>query len=144
MPVQTIKQDGVVVGYQARHANASKYFAVAKHGHDAAYEAAERAVRKLRREIPRQPRGLQANNSSGLNGLRLVWRPSVADNPPVLQVQASWYRRRVPGSTTFSTEVHGKVGATQRAIDALEKATGRPFPMSARQAWAVMSRRLEG
>lgn len=147
MPVQPIRStDGQVVGYQARFGNASKYFATAKHGGpELAHALASRVERSLRRAAgPRAQRALQANNTSGLNGLRLVWRPSEGDNPPTLQVQASWHRRGVAHSTSFSVERNGKVGATQLAITAIERGTGKAYPLTARAAWAVMARRVEG
>lgn len=140
MPVQPIKQDGVVVGFQARHANASKYFAVAKHGHDSAYELASRTERRLRREIPRAPRGLQANNRSGVAGIRALYSNT---EDPVLYIQASWRRRGKPGSTWFSTEKHGRIGAVELAIAARERGSGKPVGLTPRQVWARIQYSLE-
>lgn len=146
MPVQPIRDPaGQVVGYQARIGAASKYFSVAKHGGaELAHALAARVERSLRRAAPPAPRRLLATNTSGINGLRTIWRASEGDGPPVLCVQVSWRHRGKPGGTHYSTERHGRIGATQLAIAAFERATRRPFGMTARQAWAVLSRRLEG
>lgn len=148
MPIQPINSRGHLVGYQVRVPSApktlTKYFAVAKFGGaDRALAEAERAERQLKRQAVKVQRGLQANNRSLISGIRPLYREHAAGGTPVLHIQASWSRKGRPGSTDFSTEKHGRLGACELAIAARERGCGQALGLSPRQVWNTLQRSLE-
>ncbi len=147
MAVQPIFENRILVGYQVRvpsHPRTlTRYFAVRKYGASQARAQAYRAERELERQATPRQRGIQANNRSLISGIRVLYREHGASGVPVMHVQASWSRQGRKGSTDFSTEKHGRVGACELAIAARERGSGEPVGLSPRQVWNTLQRSLE-
>lgn len=138
MPIQQIQIGGAVVGFQARNAAGTHYFSCTKHGgEETARARAKTALRvELGGDLPRQ---VQSNNRSGIPGIRLVWRPSMADDGlPTLHVQVSANVRGRQRATKYSVERHGALQACSLAIEKREAWTGTSVGLTARQVWAAI------
>jgi hypothetical protein len=151
MPIQHI-DSGSTQGYQVRvgprHAALTKFFAVRKYGGArkalAQAKAAEVKMQKVAlpttdRHGPR--RVAQANNTSGLVGIRPRWE--LFSDHPYLYFVASWSTKGKACSTSYSAEKHGKIGALELAMQRREKATGARYDLTPRQAWNRMRHLVE-
>jgi hypothetical protein len=151
MPIQQINH-GSTQGYQVRvgprHAAMTKFFAVRKYGGArkalAQAKAAEVKMQKVAQPTTDRhgPRSVaQANNTSGLVGIRPRWE--LFSDHPYLYFVASWSVNGKACSTSYSAEKHGKIGALTLAMERREKATGVRYPMTPRQAWNRMKYLIE-
>ena len=152
MPIQQINH-GSTQGYQVRvgprHAALTKFFASRKYGgarkalaHAKAAEAQLRKVAEPTAERHGARRVEQANNTSGLVGVRP--RYELYSDHPYLYFVASWSVNGRACSTSFSAEKHGKLGALALAMERREKATGTRYTLTPRQAWNRMKHLVAG
>ena len=120
----------------------TKFFADGKWGgRDAANVLAKECeatlLSALSKRAKPQPTMLSTNRS-GIVGIRPMYGRPKGDGVPVLRIQASWKVGDRCGSTSFSTDRHGRLGAVALAISAREKGMGQSVGLTPRQAWARM------
>jgi hypothetical protein len=115
-------------------------------GFEGSLKAAKKGLKELQALIsPPHPvlgkRGaLQANNPSGIAGVRVMVSKPLSDSPRLF-IQASWMHNGKCGSTSYSVHRHGPLDATALALDARRRGVGLPpegLDIGAAQAWDLL------
>lgn len=119
--------------FQAEFRGRSKYFSASRYGSPGeAYRAAREWERKAQASAPEIKRSPQANNTSGVTGIRAEFR-EYSGGHQYLYVCASWVKAGRPCSSSVSVNKHGALEAVKIAIKRREKGAGKPVGLSPRQ-----------